>query len=177
MCCRVNWEKRGFRFSNVTLCARKCLRHVSALCLEFVLLLKWYSFLLLCKRFWPVCICFAVCPHERTSRHVCCFERNRKSLVLFVVVDFEDSDWLAWLYPSPYTAAHCIYAGWCKRQLFLKTMLCARCYFWKRRGRNIRFSKYPAMCKCGLSQWLKNMLKSCGKINGIGEIKGGVFTL
>ena len=26
--------------------------------------------------------------------------------MLFVVVDFEDSDWLAWLYPSPYTAAH-----------------------------------------------------------------------
>jgi hypothetical protein len=26
--------------------------------------------------------------------------------VLFVVVDSEDSDWLAWLYPSPYTAAH-----------------------------------------------------------------------
>ena len=24
----------------------------------------------------------------------------------FVVVDSEDSDWLAWLYPSPYTAAH-----------------------------------------------------------------------
>ena len=22
--------------------------------------------------------------------------------MLFVVVDFEDSDWLAWLYPSPY---------------------------------------------------------------------------
>ena len=34
------------------------------------------------------------------------FERNRKSLVLFVVVDSEDSDWLAWLYPSPYTDAH-----------------------------------------------------------------------
>ena len=30
----------------------------------------------------------------------------RKTLVLFVVVDSEDSDWLAWLYPSPYTAAH-----------------------------------------------------------------------
>ena len=40
-----------------------------------------------------------------TSRH-CSFERNRKSLVLFVVVDSEDSDWLACLYPSPYTAAH-----------------------------------------------------------------------
>ena len=26
--------------------------------------------------------------------------------MLFVVVDSEDSDWLAWLYPSPYTAAH-----------------------------------------------------------------------
>ena len=26
----------------------------------------------------------------------------RKTLVLFVVVDSEDSDWLAWLYPSPY---------------------------------------------------------------------------
>ena len=24
----------------------------------------------------------------------------------FVVVDSEDSDWLAWLYSSPYTAAH-----------------------------------------------------------------------
>ena len=24
--------------------------------------------------------------------------------MLFVVVDSEDSDWLAWLYPSPYTA-------------------------------------------------------------------------
>ena len=23
-----------------------------------------------------------------------------------VVLDSEDSDWLAWLYPSPYTAAH-----------------------------------------------------------------------
>ena len=30
----------------------------------------------------------------------------RKTLVLFVVVDSEDSDWLAWLYPSPCTAAH-----------------------------------------------------------------------
>ena len=30
----------------------------------------------------------------------------RKTLVLFVVVDSEDSDRLAWLYPSPYTAAH-----------------------------------------------------------------------
>ena len=30
----------------------------------------------------------------------------RKTLLLFVVVDSEDSDWLAWLYPSPYTAAH-----------------------------------------------------------------------
>ena len=36
----------------------------------------------------------------------CLFERNRKTLVSFVVVDSEDSDWLAWLYPSPYTAAH-----------------------------------------------------------------------
>ena len=26
--------------------------------------------------------------------------------MLFVDVDSEDSDWLAWLYPSPYTAAH-----------------------------------------------------------------------
>ena len=26
--------------------------------------------------------------------------------MLFVVVNSEDSDWLAWLYPSPYTAAH-----------------------------------------------------------------------
>jgi hypothetical protein len=26
--------------------------------------------------------------------------------VLFVVVDSEDSDWLAWPYPSPYTAPH-----------------------------------------------------------------------
>ena len=26
--------------------------------------------------------------------------------MLFVVVDSEDSDWLAWLYPSPYIAAH-----------------------------------------------------------------------
>ena len=26
--------------------------------------------------------------------------------MLSVVVDSEDSDWLAWLYPSPYTAAH-----------------------------------------------------------------------
>ena len=26
--------------------------------------------------------------------------------MLFVVADSEDSDWLAWLYPSPYTAAH-----------------------------------------------------------------------
>ena len=48
----------------------------------------------------------AVCLHEQTLRHIYCFERNRKSLVLFVVVDSEDSDWLAWLYPSPYTAAH-----------------------------------------------------------------------
>ena len=72
MCCRVNWEKLGFRFSRVTLCAIK--RHVSTLCLQ-------------------------------TSPHIGCFESNRKSLVLFVV-DSEDSDWLAWLYPSPYTAAH-----------------------------------------------------------------------
>ena len=26
--------------------------------------------------------------------------------MLFVDVDSEDSDWLAWLYPPPYTAAH-----------------------------------------------------------------------
>ena len=26
--------------------------------------------------------------------------------MVFVVVDSEDSDWLAWLYPSPYTASH-----------------------------------------------------------------------
>jgi hypothetical protein len=26
--------------------------------------------------------------------------------VLFVVVDSEDSDWLAWFYPSPYTPTH-----------------------------------------------------------------------
>ena len=26
--------------------------------------------------------------------------------MLFIVVDSEDSDWLAWLYPSPYTAPH-----------------------------------------------------------------------
>ena len=26
--------------------------------------------------------------------------------MLLVVVDSEDSDWLAWLYPSPYTAVH-----------------------------------------------------------------------
>ena len=26
--------------------------------------------------------------------------------MLFVVVDSEDSDWLAWFYPSPYTATH-----------------------------------------------------------------------
>ena len=25
---------------------------------------------------------------------------------MLFVVDSEDSDWLAWLYPSPYTAAH-----------------------------------------------------------------------
>jgi hypothetical protein len=34
------------------------------------------------------------------------FDCYRKTLVLFVVVDSEDSDWLAWLYPSPYTAAY-----------------------------------------------------------------------
>ena len=34
------------------------------------------------------------------------FACYRKTLVLFVVVDSDDSDWLAWLYPSPYTAAH-----------------------------------------------------------------------
>ena len=34
---------------------------------------------------------------------------------------------------------------------FLKTMLCAQCYFWKRRGGNICFSKYPAMYQRGLS--------------------------
>ena len=26
--------------------------------------------------------------------------------MLFIVVDSEDSDWLEWLYPPPYTAAH-----------------------------------------------------------------------
>ena len=34
------------------------------------------------------------------------FERNKKLLVLSVIVDSEDSDWLAWLYTSPYTAAY-----------------------------------------------------------------------
>ena len=34
------------------------------------------------------------------------FGMNRKTVVLFVVVDSEDSDWLAWLYPSPYIAPH-----------------------------------------------------------------------
>ena len=34
---------------------------------------------------------------------------------------------------------------------FLKTMLCAQCYFWKRRGGNIRFYKYPATYKRGLT--------------------------
>ena len=48
----------------------------------------------------------SVCPQEQTLRHICCFERNRKLIVLFVVVDSEDSYWLAWLYPSPYTAGH-----------------------------------------------------------------------
>jgi hypothetical protein len=37
--------------------------------------------------------------------HIGCLDRNRKSLVLFVAVDSKDSNWLAWLYPSPYTAA------------------------------------------------------------------------
>ena len=41
----------------------------------------------------------------QTLCHIGCFERNRKSLELFVV-DSEDSDWLAWLHPPPYTAAH-----------------------------------------------------------------------
>ena len=62
----------------------------------------------------------------------------RKTLVLFVVVDSEDSDWLAWLYPSPYTATHrfgiVIMAldGVFMRFVnynFLKTLLCAQCYF------------------------------------------------
>ena len=62
-----------------------------------------------------------------------------KTLVLFVVVDSEDSDWLAWLYPSPYTAAHrfgivimvldSVFMHFYANDNFLKTILCAQCYF------------------------------------------------
>ena len=39
-----------------------------------------------------------------------------------------------------------IYAGLCKWQLFLKTMLCARCYFWKRRAGEIFVSVNTQLC-------------------------------
>jgi hypothetical protein len=63
----------------------------------------------------------------------------RKTLLLSVVVDSEDSDWLAWLYPSPYTAAHRfgivimaldgVFMRFDVNDNFLKTMSCAQCYF------------------------------------------------
>ena len=120
MCCCVSWEKQGLRFSNVTLCARKCLTSAPYV----------YSL----------------------------FERNRKLLVLVVVVDFEDSDWLAWLYPSPYSAAHSfgiVIMG--LDSIFIQVdvlFFLKRCVLnvcGKRRGGNISFSKYLAMCKCGHS--------------------------
>ena len=47
------------------------------------------------------------------SSRVCCrkveifqLEQHLTRRKIRVVVDSEDSDWLSWLYPSPYTAAH-----------------------------------------------------------------------
>ena len=58
VCCRVNWEKRGFRFSRSFYAPENASRHVSTLCLQFVwlswMLIRWYSFLRLCKCFWSV---------------------------------------------------------------------------------------------------------------------------
>ena len=74
-----------------------------------------------------------------------------------MVLDSEVFDWLAWVYPSPYTAAHrfgiviMAHDGVFMRvdvNAFLKTM-CAQ-LFLKTEGGNIGFSKYPAMCKHGL---------------------------
>ena len=78
--------------------------------------------------------------------------------MLFVVVDSEDSDWLAWLYPSPYTAAHRfrivimvldgVFMRVDVKDHFFLTMLCV-VLFLKTVGGNINFSKYPAMYKRG----------------------------
>ena len=92
----------GFRFSNVTLCTRKCLTScVRPVCLSTRTNLAPYLL------FWK----------EQEAAHVirCC--------------DSEDSDWLARLYPPPsllqvwhsYNGARRrIYVGWCKWQLFSK---------------------------------------------------------
>ena len=73
---------------------------------KVVLVFTFVQMLLVCLRL-KIQLIYYIEEQRRMSarrRHCSCFERNRKSLVLFV--DSEDSDWLACLYPSPYTAAH-----------------------------------------------------------------------
>ena len=79
--------------------------------------------------------------------------------MLVVVVD-EAFDWLAWLSPSCYTAAHrlgvvmmtlnSVFMRINVHGHYFENYVCARCYFGKRREGNIRLSKYPAMCKRSL---------------------------
>ena len=73
-----------------------------------------------------------------------------------VVLDSADSDWLAWLYPSPYTVAHrfgivrMVLNGVFKQvdvnENFLKTMLCAQCYFFLNGGGAILVSLNTLLC-------------------------------
>ena len=75
---------------------------------KVVLVFTFVQMLLVCLQL-KIQLIYYIEEQRRMSarrRHCSCFERNRKSLVLFVVVDSEDSVWLACLYPSPYTAAH-----------------------------------------------------------------------
>ena len=71
-----------------------------------------------------------------------------------VVLDSEDSNWLARHYPSPYTAAHrfgiimalnCVFMRVDVNDNFLTKAMCAQGYFFKRRG-EIFVSLYILLC-------------------------------
>ena len=73
--------------------------------------------------------------------------------MLFVVVDSEDSDWLAWLYPPPYTAAHRfgivimvlngVFMHFDVNDNFFENDVVCTMLFWKTEGGTYSFPQIP----------------------------------
>ena len=94
--------------------------------------------------------CLDKCTLWTTMNVIC--QCEAESLVLLVVVDSEDFDWLAWLYPSPYTAAQRFdIVMMAPDGVFMRVYVNYNFFFWVWGG-NICFSKYPTMYKRGLRE-------------------------